>query len=45
VAYFWDAEYKMPVRYLLEDIHAEPFPEFHNALLMTGRTEMIIFCS
>jgi hypothetical protein len=26
----------MPVRYLLEDTHAEPFPEFRNSLLMTG---------
>ena len=24
----------------LEDIHAEPFPEFHHALLMTRRTEV-----
>ena len=30
----------MPVRYLLEDIHAEPLPEFHHVLLMTRRTEM-----
>ena len=30
-----DAEYEMPVRNLLEDIHAQPFPEFHHALLMT----------
>jgi hypothetical protein len=36
----WDAEDKMPVRNLLEDIHAEPFPELHDALLMTGRAEM-----
>jgi hypothetical protein len=33
-------ENEMPVEDLLEDIHAEPFPEFHHALLMTGRTEM-----
>jgi hypothetical protein len=30
----------MPERYLLEDIYAGPFPEFHHALLMTQRTEM-----
>ena len=30
----------MPVRNLLEDIHAEPFPEFHHAFLMTRGTEM-----
>ena len=30
----------MPVRYLLEDIHAEPFPEFHHPLLMAGGAEM-----
>ena len=30
----------MPVGNLLEDIHAEPFPEFHHALLMAGGTEM-----
>jgi len=29
-----DAEDKMPMRDLLEDIHAEPFAEFHHALLM-----------
>ena len=29
-----DAEYEMTVRNLLEDIHAEPLPEFHHALLM-----------
>ena len=29
-----DAEYEMTVRNLLEDIHAEPFPEFHHALLV-----------
>jgi hypothetical protein len=28
------AEYEMPVRNLLEDIHAEPLPEFHYALLI-----------
>ena len=26
----------MSVRNLLEDIHAEPLPEFHHPLLMTG---------
>jgi hypothetical protein len=26
--------YKMPVRNLLEDIHAESFPEFHHPLLI-----------
>jgi len=31
---FGDAEDEMPVRYLLEDIHAEPFPEFHHAFLV-----------
>jgi len=31
---FGDAEYEMPVRNLFEDIHAEPLPEFHHALLM-----------
>ena len=30
----------MPVRYLLEDIHADPFPEFNHELLMTRRTEV-----
>ena len=30
----------MPVRNLLEDIHAEPFPEFHYALLIAGGAEM-----
>jgi hypothetical protein len=31
---FGDAEYEMPVRDLFEDIHAEPFSEFHHAFLM-----------
>jgi hypothetical protein len=31
---FGDAEDEMTVRYLLEDIHAEPLPEFHHAFLM-----------
>ena len=35
-----DAEDKMSVGNLLEDIHAEPFPEFHHALLMARWTEM-----
>ncbi len=29
-----DAEYEMAVRDLFDHIHAEPFPEFHHALLM-----------
>jgi len=33
----------MTVGYLLEDIHAEPFPEFHDALLMAGRAEVPSF--
>ena len=33
---FRDAEYEMTVRDLFEDIHAEPFPEFHHAFLMAG---------
>jgi len=36
-----DAENEMPVRDLLEDIHAEPFTEFHHALLIAGRAEMM----
>jgi len=35
-----DAEYEMPVRNLLEYIHAEPFPEFHHALLVARWAEM-----
>jgi hypothetical protein len=35
-----DAEDKMPVGRLLEHIHAEPLPEFHDALLMAGRAEV-----
>ena len=31
---------EMPVGNLLEDIHAEPFPEFHHALLMARWAEM-----
>jgi hypothetical protein len=30
----------MPVRNLLEDVHAQPLPEFHHALLVTGRAEV-----
>jgi hypothetical protein len=37
---FRDAEDKMPVRDLLEDIHTKPFPEFHHAFLMTGRAKV-----
>ena len=35
-----DAEYEMTVRNLLEDIHAEPFPEFHHPLLVAGWTKV-----
>jgi hypothetical protein len=35
-----DAEDEMPVRYLLEDIHAEPLAEFYDALLMARWAEM-----
>jgi len=35
-----DAKDKMPMGDLLEDIHAEPFAEFHHALLMAGWAEM-----
>ena len=31
---FRDAKDKMPVRNLLEDVHAQPLPEFHHPLLM-----------
>ena len=31
---FRDAEYEMTVRDLFENIHAEPFAEFHHAFLM-----------
>ena len=34
------AEYEMPVRNFLEDIHAEPFPELHHPLLMARWAEM-----
>ncbi len=30
----------MPVRDLLENIHAEPLPEFHHAFLMAGGAEV-----
>jgi len=30
----------MPMGDLLEDIHAEPFPELHHALLMAGWAEV-----
>ena len=30
----------MPVGNLFEDIHTEPFPEFHHPLLMAGGAEM-----
>jgi hypothetical protein len=35
-----DAENKMPMRYLFEDFHTKPLPEFHHALLMTGRAKV-----
>jgi len=34
-----DTEYEMPGGYLFEDVHAEPLPEFHYALLMAGWTK------
>jgi hypothetical protein len=37
---FGEAEDEMPVRDLLENIHAEPFPEFHHAFLMAGGAEV-----
>jgi len=37
---FGEAEDEMPVGRLLEHIHAEPLPEFHDALLMAGRAEV-----
>jgi hypothetical protein len=30
----------MPVGYLFEDLHTEPFAELYHAFLVTGRTEM-----
>jgi hypothetical protein len=38
-----NTEHEMPVRYLFEDVHAEPLPEFHYALLMAGWTKMPSF--
>jgi len=44
--YFRDTKDKMPVRNLLrvpfrvEDVHAQPLPEFHYALLMAGWAEV-----
>jgi len=35
-----DAEDKMPVRNLFENIRAQLLPEFHHALLMAGGTEV-----
>jgi predicted lipid carrier protein YhbT len=40
---FRDTEYEMTVRNLLEDIHAEPLPEFHHAFLMARWTKMPSF--
>ena len=37
------AENEMTVRYGLEDLFAEPFPEFHHPFLMTGGTEVATF--
>jgi hypothetical protein len=37
---FRDTEYEMPVGNLLEDIHAQPLPEYSHALLMAGWAEM-----
>src|SRR5664280_1144386 len=37
---FRDTEDKMPVRNLLEYLHAQPLPEFHHALLMARRAEV-----
>jgi hypothetical protein len=35
-----NAEYEMPVGNLFENIHAQPLPEFHHALLMAGGAEV-----
>jgi hypothetical protein len=35
-----DAENEMPMRDLLEDIHAEPLAEFHKPLLVAGGAEV-----
>ena len=37
---FRNTENEMSMRHLLEDIDAEPLPEFHHTLLMAGRAEM-----
>jgi len=34
-----DAQDKMSMGHLFENIHAQPFPEFHHALLMAGWTK------
>ena len=39
---FGEDKDEMMVRNLLDDIRAEPFPEFHHAFLMAGRTEMTV---
>lgn len=33
----------MTMRHLFEDIHAEPLPEFHHALLVTGGAKVSPF--
>ena len=35
-----NTEHEMPMGNLFEDIHTEPFAEFHHALLVTGRAEV-----
>jgi hypothetical protein len=40
---FRNAENKMPVWYLFENIHAEPFTELHNPLLMREWAEVAAF--
>jgi len=35
-----DAENEVTVGYFLENIHAEPLPKFHHALLVAGGTEV-----
>ena len=35
-----NTEHEMPVRNLFEDVHTEPLPEFHHALLVAGRTKV-----
>lgn len=40
---FGDTEDEMTMGHILEDIHAQPFPEFHHALLVAGRAEMAAF--